>query len=67
MALAVGHGELARRLSEALGLKHCRRFTLTCAIDEVVTLEAECITDENELEKVTIELEEWAEQKATSS
>ncbi len=67
MALALGHGELARRLSEALGLKHCRRFTLTCAVDEIITVKAECVTEEGDLEKVTIELEEWAEQKANSS
>ncbi len=67
MAIALGHGELIRRLSDALGLKRCRKFTLTCAVNECVMVNAECYTDENELEDVVIVLEEWAEKKAVSS
>lgn len=58
MGLAVGHGQLARQLCEALDLERCRSFKISGGVGEVVTVEAMCYVKEDQLEKVVKVLEE---------
>lgn len=52
MSVAIGWGKLANDLCDALGLKRCRRLTLTVSMDEAVTVHAECLTEDHQLQQV---------------
>ncbi|WDI41834.1 hypothetical protein [Bremerella sp. P1] len=45
---------LGKVLVEALGLKNCSKFTLTCAVDKVPTVQATLLVDINDKQIGTV-------------
>lgn len=52
MSAATGWSQLARELCDALGLKQCRSFTLSVSMDECITVRAECIVADGQIQQV---------------
>lgn len=54
MAVVSGQHELVRFLIDRLGIpKHCTRFVITCAADDVMRVECEFYPEEHSAETLT--------------